>query len=86
MTKQATFSNGEKIEYNGKRSVTAAWMLTKSGKDGVNTVVKTGFSRDLEAATKTANSTCNWEKSCRSFNSKRSNGQRFIYRIETVAI
>jgi hypothetical protein len=86
MTKQATFSNGETIVYKGKREVTAAWMLTKSGEDRVNQVVKTGFSRDLEAATKTANSTCNWEKGCRGFNSKRSNGERFVYRIETVAI
>tara|TARA_Y100000401_G_scaffold72126_2_gene58172 strand:+ start:1697 stop:1957 length:261 start_codon:yes stop_codon:yes gene_type:complete len=86
MSKQATFSNGQTIVYKGKRPVTAAWMLTKSGEACVNEVVTTGFSRDLQAATKTAKSNLNWEKRCWSANSKRSNGQQFIYRIETVAI
>tara|TARA_R100001163_G_C4992092_1_gene144299 strand:+ start:446 stop:706 length:261 start_codon:yes stop_codon:yes gene_type:complete len=86
MSKQATFSNGQTVVYRGKRPVTAAWMLTVSGEGRVNEVVTTGFSRDLQAATKTATSTSNWEKRCWSANSKRSNGQRFIYRIETVAI
>ena len=86
MSKQVTFSNGETIVYKGKRPVTAAWMITRSGEDRVNEVVKTGFSRDLEAATKTASSTCSWEKRCWGFNAKRSNGDRFVYRVETVAV
>lgn len=47
----ARFSNGFEDEYKGDRAVTAAWMITNrdTGK-----VLASGHSRDLEAASKTA--------------------------------